>query len=844
MKSILAKITILLAVFIAVSGGYLYVNYERDEEEDILMGEARIPVITTMVEGKEVNKLHGYTQDMDAMYMRDDLILIPENHKLNLNIKKYKAGILAISYEVRDMSKSRLIENTKVDKWEADGKNVKAVLDINNMIDKDTEYLLIVKLTTEDFANINYYARIVEIPENHFVEHTDFITSFNDAIFDKDKAESIVKYLEPKGSQDNSNFGYANIHSSFSHITWGDLSPEKISDSIIQCKEISGNTGSYELTYRMKAKSEYDEEQYYNVVEDYRVKWTESTMYLLDYERRVNQEFVANNQNISGSRINVGIDYDMNINTMASESRNFVTFTKERTLWLMDIKQNKIIKVFDFKSEKSSDLRDTNTNHDIEIVSVDDKGDTKFIVYGYMNRGEHEGNVGVSLYSYSREQNECEELLFIPFTKSYEILKESIGKLSYVSENIMYIMINDCVYSIDLVGDEYVQIISGLDDGMYAMNEKGDIFAWQANGGVKGATKIKVLNFKDGKEYVVSAKGKNRLKVIGFIEDDLVYASAATKNITVDKNGYVTMLLDTLKIVNSDKEVLKEYKKSGTFFTSAEVKGNMINLKRCRYDETGNLVAATDYQIFGNTEEDEDKIAVDTIVTELKKTEVVINFVYKITTSDKLKKITPNDVKFENTNSLSIRELSTNEGFYYVYSYGKVYGVYTKEAQAIKRADEVSGVVLDSQGDYLWRKISRPTEYCLSGINVDASSGNLMEICLKSMLAYNGTSANITSMLQKNKSSLQIINSKLKGRALDLSGCSLSEVLYYVHSAKQPVMGMKSSNEPVLIVGYNVFNVILVNPVTGEQYMYGLDDASKMFELEGNRFVGIKEKKN
>ena len=111
-------------------------------------------------------------------------------------------------------------------------------------------------------------------------------------------------------------------------------------------------------------------------------------------------------------------------------------------------------------------MRDTNTNHDIDIVSVDDKGDTKFIVYVYMNRGEHEGNVGVSLYSYSREQNECEELLFIPFTKSYEILKESIGKLSYVSENIMYIMINDCVYSIDLVGDEYVQIISGLDDGM------------------------------------------------------------------------------------------------------------------------------------------------------------------------------------------------------------------------------------------------------------------------------------------------------------------------------------------------------------------------------------------
>lgn len=43
-----------------------------------------------------------------------------------------------------------------------------------------------------------------------------------------------------------------------------------------------------------------------------------------------------------------------------------------------------------------------------------------------MNCGEHEGQVGVSVCHYDGVTNTVEEMLFVPTTLSYEIVKEQI----------------------------------------------------------------------------------------------------------------------------------------------------------------------------------------------------------------------------------------------------------------------------------------------------------------------------------------------------------------------------------------------------------------------------------
>ena len=59
------------------------------------------------------------------------------------------------------------------------------------------------------------------------------------------------------------------------------------------------------------------------------------------------------------------------------------------------------IKVFSFRDDDSVDVRSNYDHHDIRILSVEDDGDMDFLVYGYMNRGNHEGekwNCRISLY--------------------------------------------------------------------------------------------------------------------------------------------------------------------------------------------------------------------------------------------------------------------------------------------------------------------------------------------------------------------------------------------------------------------------------------------------------------
>ena len=52
-----------------------------------------------------------------------------------------------------------------------------------------------------------------------------------------------------------------------------------------------------------------------------------------------------------------------------------------------------MLQVFSFSDSEGSDERSRNDQHDVRIISMDDSGSLAFAVYGYMNRGAHEGEV-------------------------------------------------------------------------------------------------------------------------------------------------------------------------------------------------------------------------------------------------------------------------------------------------------------------------------------------------------------------------------------------------------------------------------------------------------------------
>ena len=71
---------------------------------------------------------------------------------------------------------------------------------------------------------------------------------------------------------------------------------------------------------------------------------------------------------------------------------------------------------------------------------------------------------------------------------------------------------------------------------------------------------------------------------------------------------------------------------------------------------------------------------------------------------------------------------------------------------------------------------------------------------------------------------------------IDLSGCSLDNVLYEV-SAQRPVIAKTGTNTSVLLVGYDEYNTYLYDPSTGQTSPYGMNDSTALFESAGNVFL-------
>ena len=92
-------------------------------------------------------------------------------------------------------------------------------------------------------------------------------------------------------------------------------------------------------------------------------------------------------------------------------------------------------------------------------------------------------------------------------------------------------------------------------------------------------------------------------------------------------------------------------------------------------------------------------------------------------------------------------------------------------------------------------------------------------------------------MLQNGESVLSILEESLdNARILDLTGCSLDAVLYYVDQ-DIPVLVMLEDGSAVLLVGFNEKNTVVMNPETGVVGKVGMNDSAQWFEENGNRFL-------
>lgn len=836
MKKTIIRIAVCVVVFLAsalIIGSIMNQGHNNMTME---MAPATLPMITMESGGVACNELHGNTVEMDVAYQKDCITLLGEGRQANFTVDTFGREITGISTEVRSIDGSRLIENSEVTGWKANGKSFSVSLTLKDLIDTNTQYSLTLILELEGEQKVYYYTTILWNDDVHISEILEFATDFHGKLYDKEMAKELTKYLEPNSKlTDNGTFHKVNIHSSFQQITWGSLEPVQEDAASIRLTQVSGNVASLLMDF-VVSTGEGKKKIYYNVEEYYRVRYTSERMYLLDYERTMTQ-IPDTTRMYANDKILLGIT-DENVDMMESADGNTVVFSDMGQLLSYNAATNGLTVIFSFYDKDNADRRTLYDNHGIKILDVDEGGNVKFAVYGYMNRGRHEGETGIQIISYDNSLNTIEEEVYIPYSKSYAVLKDEMEQLLYRNrQQHVYFFLENGVYDVDLENRSAEQLVSIRQDDSLQVSENHEIIVWQEGDDINHSNQLNVRNLNTGEQTVIRAEDGEAIRPLGFMGEDIIYGVARESDIRTENSGQIFYPMYKVCISNSSGDNLKEYGQDGIYIVDCAIEGNQITLSRIQRSENGSYQEILDDQIMNNVEEEPGQNKVVTADIDIYERYVQIQTKTTIDTKT-IKVLNPKEVVFEGGRELTLDAVSEVSRYYVYNAYG-VQGIYSAPGKAVKEAYDSAGVVANDRGITVWLKGNRVSRNQIMAIKEESVTDqkNSLTVCLDNILRHAGITRNTEYDLAQGKTAIQILEENMTGvQVLDLSGCSLDAVLYYVNQ-DIPVLAILEDGEAVLVTGFNEFNVVIMEPSTGKLYKKGMNDATTWFAENGNHFI-------
>ena len=835
MKKGIAKLVVFGAVFLLT---LIIVGRLMNKDHDNLtmeMAGATLPVVTMKYQEREYNALHGYTTAVDHAFQRETVTVLGESREAGFVVDTYGQNVTAMSIEVRSADGSRLIENTELQNYEIGRNRIEGMISLKDLIDRDEEYSLTIKVELDGGRQVSYYTRVIWSDALHVKEKLEYVVDFHKRLYDREAARELTRYLETDSKlEDNRSFHNVNIHSSFRQLTWDELNVTEETEPVIYLTDLARQTASVLMDY-IVSTSDGRNTIYYMVEEHYRIRYTPERIYLLDYQRDMTQ-IPETDKMCANDKILLGIT-GTDIPLMESEDGNIVVFEVANRLFSYDAATNKLTLLFSFYDGENADARTIYNRHTVKVLDVAEGGNVQFAVYGYMNRGRHEGEVGIQFYTYNSALNATEELVYIPYKKTYAVLKAEMDRLLYLNRGQkLYLTLENMVYRVDLAKKNYFKMLEVTRDDGLQVSEDYKIAVW-AEGSVYDSRKLNIRNLSNDTQQAVIADEGESIRPLGFMEEDIIYGVARTSDIEEEGSGGVFFPMYKIGICNALGELMKEYEQPGIYVTECTVAENQITLKRLRRAEDGSFEETSPDHILNSVDAEVGKNVIVTADIERYKQYVEIQVRRTIDTKA-LKVLTPKEIVYEGGRVLNLPETDQRERYYVYGPYG-VNGIFIAPSEAVKLAYSISGVVTDEDGQCVWLRGNRVTRNQILAIKEPEKSetGKSLAVCLDTIFKFEGLMRDSENFIEQGKTVLEILEENLEeAQVLDLTGCSLDAMLYYVNR-DLPVLALLEDGEAVLVTGFNESQIMLFEPSTGRLYRRSTSDSAAWFEENGNCFV-------
>ena len=870
-------------------------NYKNLAKE---MNDAELPLAYVSYGDTLLNCMHGYTSDVDITLLRDSITPIDEQKHIEIlvqNDKKYASGY---SYEIRSIAGDSLVEKGDIEAADNGSGYDELDINVRMDLKKDMEYMLVVKASSEKGLAASYYTRIVVNDDYHEAELLKAVQDFHDASFDFNalETESVIGTYKTEyagaSTGDSFGLGHVNLANDYADIMWDGLKPTVVSDINIYIKEIDVNYAVIEMEYNASSITDQDVTSYYAVKEFYKAGYslvevsdseaggedsygdasygdasygdasygdasydeeysytdeesqggqaeetshTEPKITMFSYDRYVDEYFDRTGIDALNNVYEIGIVSSDDLEYRYVENNRKIAFVRNGQLWMYDYDQGEIIRVYSFCADDYTEDAATYDAHNINIMEFADDGNLTFSVYGYMNRGDHEGKLGIGLFTFDYSTLEVDELLFVECNVPYEAMKTETSRLTYYDGQKFYYMMGGKVNAVDIKNRKQSYIAENLSAGDVKVSADMSVMAFGENEDQSQNTRITLMNMKTGNSYDITAGDGECLICYGFKDSDMVYGVSDIADAGVDadlesfsETKYSEESRDNipakrLYIVGSDGSQIKEYAKDGCYLMQVDVNANLLYLTRGE-KSNGKFVAIKDD--FITFKEDDSKQTIGTVHNS------------SITGYDRLYFTVPENIylsyipnlnitkeKIDDQNSYMIMTIEREKVTYHVYDNLGLSKIYDVAGDAINYAESVAGIVVSSDGEVIYRKMeSQEYNTIAAGIfhhstgTVDAS----LTDCLYMVLNYQGVQVTEDEIKQYSDP-VTVLNTLGKKKGINVTGLSLDMLLGYV-SDGIPVISRIDDGRYVLIVSYNDEDVRYYDPVENKEIVVSREE--------------------
>ncbi|MBR0382317.1 MAG: hypothetical protein IJH71_07780 [Eubacterium sp.] len=833
-------LVVLVGVFTFLLASFLLNFFSLREKGNAFaeIDNPSFPVLEITGDLGDYNLMSGYRDQISLSLVRNQVTPVDSSGEISLKLHNYEYDITAIHYILFSRDPDDPLESGTINRLEIDDKeNVRlGTCRLKTEIREGRTYYMRFGIRLDGEKTIYYYTRIKNSKGTHLKECMDFARDFHANLFDESKIEASAAYLEPTGKVENS-LESIDIHSSLSNIFFGMMKVQEEQEPRVKIREINDAYITLEVNSLLSSEVRQGVIQYYDLCENYKMRYTSTRIYLLDYTRTMdayyNHEMIDSSENL----INLGVQNRDNIGLLSSDEGKRVAFTQQGQLWYYNYQSSDVTRVYSFSSENMSDYRNDPSSHGIKLLNLTDKGEITYLVYGYINRGAHEGRNGIQLMQFDPEKSASRELVFLESVNPYESMKDDVEKFTYLnSRDQFYFILGDSLHRVDLKKKEDEVIRENLVGDSLTASKSQNMIAIEGSSKLSGNKTIELMNLDSGKSHTVKCKGGERIRSVGFLTDDFIYGCANAKDLRRKKDGSLVFPLKKIYIINEAGKTVKTYTGKDGYVMSTSIDGNVLVMELGK--KKSGKVTGTGKQDYIRYKEEEKADQVEMVY---RHNSVYLNQLYLKFPSYVYIQIEP-DLLLAKLNvsdrskPVTLHENPDKTVRYYVYASGKATGTYMLLPEAVDEADQARGNVIDSNENVVWESVF--DSYArVSGMDNVVKTGKKksLEGCLSMIAAVNGITVKPSAIKTKGKSEAALLEKYSGHRALNLCGCSTDEILYYV-SKGCPVLAKYKKGRYVVVMSYNSTNIRYLNPVTGKSISKDRAEVTRELKKAGNVF--------